>query len=661
MPILSARFASLSVCTILASVAAAQVAPVIERPVPLGLDSGEVAPPKDTPLGQAALVYSATVSTDHALTPWFRVLLHETVLSGDPAFGNGAYLIITSLHDGAQQRLDGDSISLWGYASAYFNGPAARLELYAFAGSGTSRVRVGAVLAGEPGGAIAPATICDGLDNRTPSADNRAARTNGGCTAWVFDDLNSSLLCAGHCLSAITTLVLFNVPPSLAGGGIQQPPPEDQYPVDVSSRQSLDGGAGNDWLYIGVLPNSNHGQLPWQRYGVRHELASAPTTTPTIRITGYGTASGVRNQVQQTHTGPFTSLVTNRLRYRVDTTGGNSGSPVINEATGRAVGIHTHGGCTNGGGSNSGTAIQHPQLQAALANPRGVCASGVGTVRGSLFLLGDRQNNFGTVNPAPVKFARVAQLGANWQGMAWSRVQSVFFAINSAGQLHTLSPQGEMTPLGMVTGAGGALLTGLAIEPISDTLYAIAPASGQLYTINEQTLEASPVGSAQGGGVRAIDFDFMRSRLCGIDTSAGVPRLVTIDTTTGARTPLGSLGSGFTIGDIAFDPVHNAFSAVNSVDGSLLRINALTGETTSLGLTGGVLGPSSGLASSAACRTDVDASGTLDPDDLADFVTCFFQQVADAGSCSAADFNDDREVNPDDLADFISAFFLGLC
>src|SRR5690606_2557474 len=61
------------------------------------------------------------------------------------------------------------------------------------------------------------------------------------------------------------------------------------------------------------------------------------------------------------------------LRYQADTTGGNSGSPVIDDSTGLAIGIHTHGGCTSSSGANAGTAIEHPALQAALADPKGVC------------------------------------------------------------------------------------------------------------------------------------------------------------------------------------------------------------------------------------------------------------------------------------------------
>jgi S1-C subfamily serine protease len=62
------------------------------------------------------------------------------------------------------------------------------------------------------------------------------------------------------------------------------------------------------------------------------------------------------------------------VRYQVDTTGGNSGSPVFNEDTGEAIGIHTHGGCDYSGGYNSGTAVHNSGLANALANPAGICA-----------------------------------------------------------------------------------------------------------------------------------------------------------------------------------------------------------------------------------------------------------------------------------------------
>ena len=55
------------------------------------------------------------------------------------------------------------------------------------------------------------------------------------------------------------------------------------------------------------------------------------------------------------------------------------------------------------------------------------------------------------------------------------------------------------------------------------------------------------------------------------------------------------------------------------------------------------------------CPADFNADGELNPDDLADYIGCYFAELA----CSGADFNTDGEANPDDLADFIGAFFAG--
>ena len=63
------------------------------------------------------------------------------------------------------------------------------------------------------------------------------------------------------------------------------------------------------------------------------------------------------------------------------------------------------------------------------------------------------------------------------------------------------------------------------------------------------------------------------------------------------------------------------------------------------------------LRSVFICRTDFDGNSTIDPDDLADFITAFF----DPSSGSAADFDASGTVDPDDLTDFIAAYFGGEC
>jgi hypothetical protein len=136
-------------------------------------------------------------------------------------------------------------------------------------------------------------------------------------------------------------------------------------------------GVGNDWAYFGCFANSTTGLTAYETQGACFELADAapPAFDQLVRIIGFGTTdSSVPpewHRAQKSHSGPYVGLSGNALDYQADTTGGNSGSPVLLSTTGQAIGIHTHGGCSSG--ANHGTAVQHPALQAALANPQGVC------------------------------------------------------------------------------------------------------------------------------------------------------------------------------------------------------------------------------------------------------------------------------------------------
>ncbi|MGQ0628001.1 MAG: hypothetical protein ACT4PL_07870, partial [Phycisphaerales bacterium] len=55
------------------------------------------------------------------------------------------------------------------------------------------------------------------------------------------------------------------------------------------------------------------------------------------------------------------------------------------------------------------------------------------------------------------------------------------------------------------------------------------------------------------------------------------------------------------------------------------------------------------------CAVDFNHDGFATPDDLDDYITCFF----DVPACAQAEFNGDGIVSPDDLDDFITAFFNG--
>ena len=377
----SAPAAVLSLLVVIGS-AHAQIAPFQSHQAPVRIDTGWIENTGKVP----AVIFVAQIDAPKA--PWLRLAFDQAVLSGDPASANASYLRITSVFDGAHQILDAQSLSNWDNTSAYFNGDAVILELFAYPHSGLNRLILSELTAGD-GDPLLWDTICGTIDDRILSQDPRNARMSTGCTAWMYDDpagCGNSFGTAGHCISngRPGVIVEFNVPLSSSTGVIRHPPPEDQYPVEPVSIQSTgSGGVGNDAAIFRTFVNSNTGLTPFEAQGAKYPLASTATTVRTndpIRITGYGTTTTQPNtprswsQVQKTHVGPLNSATTGtRLRYRADTSGGNSGSPVIDDNTGNVVGVHTHGGCTSTGGSNTGTAVQHRGWQNFLSNPRGEC------------------------------------------------------------------------------------------------------------------------------------------------------------------------------------------------------------------------------------------------------------------------------------------------
>ncbi len=350
-----------------------QPAPLITEPMAVEVDSGRVSNGGES----ESVVFSQRIWIPGAAA--LRLEFDEVVLSGLVSDGSGSYLRIRSTLDGAEQRLNALHVRQWNHTSAYMNGDEVIVEIVAQPGTGENLLRMSTVQAEfEPFGGR---SICGPTDDRVLSSDNRAARLLPiGCSGWLINDCNHCFLTAGHCSpsSGSITAVEFNVPLSNSNGSLNHPPPEDQYAPDVSSRQSNGGqGIGNDYAYFGVFPNSNTGLTPYEAYGDAFELSAPPPVQgQNIRITGYGTTGSPVppqwNQVQKTHAGPYFSFSGTTVSYQTDTTGGNSGSPVIDDSTGLAIGIHTHGGCGSSSG-NYGTGLNHTGVQSFLANPKGVC------------------------------------------------------------------------------------------------------------------------------------------------------------------------------------------------------------------------------------------------------------------------------------------------
>ena len=347
------------------------------------VDSGivRIDTPSPAAAGIAQVVWSTVVTVPKA--SWLRLEYDGVLLSGSPDRGSdGSFLRLTSMRDGAVQTQHLRHVGEWQDTSAYFNGNSVFVELLAHPGTGDNRLIIKAAQAGPdaPSSSLEPDSICGGTDDRVLSTDPRVARNQPtGCTSWMINDCNHCFLTAGHCTGNLQ-VVEFNVPLSNTNGSLNHPPPSDQYAVDSASLQSNGGqGVGNDWAYFGVFDNSTTGQSPYTTQGSQaFDLVNPPAVTgQNIRITGNGSTSSPVSPtwylVQKTHAGPYVSAAGTSVRYTTDTTGGNSGSPVILDGTNQAIGIHTHGGCTSTGGSNAGTGADLVALQTALANPQGVC------------------------------------------------------------------------------------------------------------------------------------------------------------------------------------------------------------------------------------------------------------------------------------------------
>lgn len=340
---------------ILAPCLEAQTRPLEQKIVHHRIDSGVLV----NDGSEQRVVFERVIRMEDA--PWVRLSFEHVLL------GAGSRLVISSLADGATQRLDQVALAQWQNTTAYFNGSAVTVRLSA--GPGTiNEFSLNSVLVGIVSPPIE--SQCGPTDDRVTSDEPERARLlDIGCSAAIYNT-ESCFITAGHCLSTgfLVDIAEFNVPASNANGSLNHPGPEDQYAVDVNGRQWVDGGVGNDWGLFRVFANSETGLMPYEAQGAHLTLADSVPGSGDVVIVGYGVDGGVDNQTQQVSIGPITGNPGTTLNYQADTEGGNSGSSVVENSTQEVVAIHTHGGCSVGGsGSNAGTQITKQALQDALA------------------------------------------------------------------------------------------------------------------------------------------------------------------------------------------------------------------------------------------------------------------------------------------------------
>ena len=214
--------------------------------------------------------------------------------------------------------------------------------------------------------------IC-GEDDRIPAYDSRIGRMklahfDSACTATMIS--KNCALSAGHCLKHMKTLE-FNVPLSVRGKA-QFAAPQDIYLIDQDSIVYRDIPPSTDWAVFKVKKNMMTKLSAGEANSFFPVNFSSPEIGTDLMISGYGKdtrSDGSHNYTLQTDSGKLVavrSLIFNKaLHYRIDGTGGTSGSAVIRVKEQDIVGIHTHGGCNSI--ENHGTIIsEHPELIKAI-------------------------------------------------------------------------------------------------------------------------------------------------------------------------------------------------------------------------------------------------------------------------------------------------------
>ncbi len=409
--------ASMIVLMLCATPSLSQVAIEGIREDPVRLVSGQF----DNDATEFQIVYVGSIESPGAST----LRIHFS----DYHLGSSSYVTLTSVADGDVQRFTAKSLPEWYNWSAFFRGGAVDVELHVAPGETgvhvqIDRMRTPGLLAADKGSV---ATICGPNDDRAASNDPRVGRMVtpilgppvtfiATCTAWLVS--NGAVLSAGHCGVAAGDLVEFGVPASSPNGNTNPAAVANQYPINVASVVREDNGVGQDWLIFGLNANSTTLRTAHNVQGFFRMAKEIPAFATPLRVTGYGLDNspsgtgtsvcmgGTNNngicisnlncpgggvctaaaccdpdgtgpmgcgndcnsasQTQQTITGLLGGANANLITHSVDTMGGNSGSPIIWEANGLTIGIHTAGGCTASSGLNNGTRFSRAVLEAAI-------------------------------------------------------------------------------------------------------------------------------------------------------------------------------------------------------------------------------------------------------------------------------------------------------
>lgn len=166
------------------------------------------------------------------------------------------------------------------------------------------------------------------------------------CTAFRVGNTNR-LLTNNHCMADQGTVASsetqFGYECATCGGN------DPAEPTKVGGETMFSTDAGLDYTLYSVQNFDSISQ-----FGTLYMEERAPAAGERIYIPGHGDASPKRLSIVEEEGGSEcniqdTSLDSVNIGYMCDTSGGNSGSPVIAGDTNKVIALHHWGGCLNGG------------------------------------------------------------------------------------------------------------------------------------------------------------------------------------------------------------------------------------------------------------------------------------------------------------------------
>jgi hypothetical protein len=175
--------------------------------------------------------------------------------------------------------------------------------------------------------------------------------------------------------------------------------------------------------------------------------------------------------------------------------------------------------------------------------------------------------------------------GANAWGEAGKLTASDGQSLDWFGS--SVAVDGDTTVVG-AHGADGDCTIGdtvraLAFDPGTSILYGVDASSDELITIDTATGAGTPIGPLGFGAVTGLAFDSGTQTLYGADES--FDQLIAIDTATGAGAAIGSFGFS-RVRALAFDPGTSTLYGVDDTTDKLITIDTLTGAGSAVGPVG---------------------------------------------------------------------------